>query len=451
MCNMSNTSLDLNQVKPISYAVKNNHVCIGGKELGELVKEHGSPLYVVCEETIRKRTQAYEKAFSDYYPNHLTVFASKAFNCKAICKLMEQEGLGLDVVSGGELYTALSVNAPVEKIVFHGNNKQKDELELAIDNEIGAIVLDSFNELELIREIAANKKDKKVNLMIRITPGIECHTHEYIKTGHLDSKFGFNLEDLDQLIERILEIQKELGNIELHGLHAHIGSQIFESMPHKDLGKVIIETYKNIKDKHGVEFRDLNVGGGLGIKYLESDDPPTIDSWVKTVTDSVKESAAEYQIKEPRIIVEPGRSLVGPAGVTVYQVGNIKDIPDIRKYISVDGGMADNARPIMYQAEYEAQVANKADDAADELVTIAGRYCESGDVLIKDIKLPKIELGDLIVIYSTGAYNYSMANNYNRTTRPAVVLVKNGMSEIIVNRESYEDIVRHDRVPASWT
>ncbi len=450
---MTMTAENLDQVRPISHGVnEKGHVTVGGIDVEDLVKEFGSPLYVMCEETIRARTKAYEKAFEKYYPNHLSLFASKSFNCKAMCKLMEQENFGLDVVSGGELHTALSAKFPAEKIFLHGNNKLEDELELAIDNEIGGIVLDNFYELDLIEKIAkANSKKPKIRLMIRVTPGIECHTHEYIKTGTLDSKFGFNIDDLDKVLEKILAFKKSYENVDILGLHCHIGSQIFELDPHHDTGKVMLELYKNVKDKFGLEFPDLNIGGGLGIMYTESDDPPSIDTWVKTVTDSVKKHCTQYSIKEPRILIEPGRSMVGPAGLTLYKVGNIKDIPGIRTYVSVDGGMADNVRPIMYQAEYTIEVANKANDKKTEKITLAGRYCESGDVIAKDIQLAKVEKDDLIVVYSTGAYNYSMASNYNRTTRPAVVIVKNGVSEIIVNRESYEDIVRLDRIPASWS
>lgn len=449
----TDTAQNLDRVKPISYEVNDkNHITVGGVDSLELIKQYGSPLYVMCEETIRKRAQAYENAFKKYHPNHLTVFASKSFNCQAICKLMEQEGLGLDVVSGGELYTAISAGFPADKIIFHGNNKPYDELEMAIENEIYAIMLDNFTELDMIQAIIDSGKvaKKKINLMIRITPGIECHTHEYIKTGKLDSKFGFNIDDLETVINRIQKIQKSHSETHIRGLHAHIGSQIFETVPHHDTAEVLVKLYKEIKEKFDIEFESLNIGGGLGIKYLESDDPPSIDSWVKVVCESIQKFCKEHSVKEPCIMVEPGRSLVGPAGLTLYKVGNIKDIPGIRKYVAVDGGMADNARPIMYQADYQAQVANKAKDAESELVTIAGRYCESGDILIKDIKLAATKTGDFIAIYSTGAYNYSMASNYNRTTKPAVVLVRDGKSEIIVKRESYEDLVRLDKIPSTW-
>lgn len=445
-------------LKPDSYRVnEKNHVEIGGIALEDLIKEHGSPLYVMCEESLRSKTQEYEKAFGDHYPNHLCVYASKALNCKALCQIMEQEGFGIDVVSYGELHTALSVNFPAEKIFLHGNNKSLEELEMAVEHNIGATMLDNLYELDLLEKIlstkieSGSKVSEPIRLMLRMTPGIECHTHEYIKTGMIDSKFGFNLEDLDKIISKVLELNKKLEEkngshvIAITGLHAHIGSQIFETKPHQDLIELFVKLYKEVKDKHGIEFTDMNIGGGLGIKYLESEDPPTVDTWVRLNAEAVKKACAEHQVTEPRILVEPGRNIVGPAGATVYKVGNIKDIPGIRKYVAVDGGMADNTRPIMYQAEYTAQVANKANDPATETVTIAGRYCESGDILIKEIKLPKIDHDDLIVIYSTGAYNYCMASNYNRTTKPAIVLVKDGKSKVIVERESLDDLTRLDK------
>lgn len=453
------TEINLNQVKPLTYKVNDlNHVEIGGIDLTDLAKEYGTPLYVTCEETIRQRARAYEQAFKNHYSNHLTLFASKSFNCQAICNIMQEEGLGLDVVSGGELYTALSINFPAEKIVLHGNNKLYDELQMAISNEIGAIIVDNFYEIGLIEDILANddyqkssKEKQEVNVLIRVTPGIECHTHEYIKTGKLDSKFGFNIEELDQVLERLLELKTKFAakvNFNINGLHAHIGSQIFETVPHQDTVKVLVNLYSEIKDKFKLEFKDLNVGGGLGIKYTEEDDPPSIDFWLGEIAKTLKEECANKKIQEPRLLIEPGRSLVGPAGVTIYKVGNIKNIEGIRKYVSVDGGMADNVRPIMYQAEYHSEVANKANSGDHEKVTIAGRYCESGDILIKDTKLPKVEAGDIIAIFSTGAYNYSMASNYNRITRPAVVLVNQGKSEIIVERETLDDLIRLDRMPS---
>lgn len=436
---------NLNQVRPISYELTDsNEIMVGGLKLEALRQQYSTPLYVMCEDTIRERAKAYEEAFKKHYPNHLTIYASKAFNCKAMCQIIAEEGLGIDVVSGGELYTALRANFPVERIIFHGNNKSKAELKMAMENNIGAIMLDNFYELSLIEELLAEGASSKVNLMLRVTPGIECHTHEYIKTGSIDSKFGFKLEELNTLIEKLLELKKKYAGIHVRGLHAHIGSQIFETVAHKDTVRVLIELYRDIKEKYGIEFEDLNVGGGLGIKYLESDDPPNIEAWVKVVADAIKANCSELSVKEPRIMVEPGRSMVGPAGMTIYTVGNIKDIPGVRKYVCVDGGMADNSRPIMYQAEYLAEIDTKVNDSKLEKVTVAGKYCESGDILIRDIELPEAQPGDLLTVLSTGAYNYSMASNYNRATKPAVVLVKDGKSRVIVKAETLDDLVRLD-------
>lgn len=449
---MSSQTVSSSHLKPLTYSVDSEQeISIGSIKIKDLVKEFGSPLYVLCEETIRERARQYTQAFKDFYAaDTLVVYASKALNTRAICKIIDQEGLGLDVVSGGELYTALSVSFPADRIIFHGNNKSYEELEMAIENEISSIMLDNFHELNLISTILEENqalRSKKINFTIRLTPGIECHTHEYIKTGRIDSKFGFNLNEVDKVIKTIQELQSKYENISIKGLHAHIGSQIFETEPHKDVPNVLLQEFKKIQDTYNIKLQDLNVGGGLGIKYMESDDPPEIRDWVKIICDSVKANCEKLGLELPRILVEPGRSLLGPAGLTVYEVGNIKDIPGVRKYVAVDGGMADNVRPIMYQAEYEATVDSKVNSKDIEKVTVAGKYCESGDILIKDIDLPKVESKDLIVIFSTGAYNYSMASNYNRVTKPAMILVNQGKADIIVRRETLDDLIRLDQVP----
>ena len=449
---MSSQTVSSSHLKPLTYSVDSEQeISIGSIKIKDLVKEFGSPLYVLCEETIRERARQYTQAFKDFYAaDTLVVYASKALNTRAICKIIDQEGLGLDVVSGGELYTALSVSFPADRIIFHGNNKSYEELEMAIENEISSIMLDNFHELNLISTILEENqalRSKKINFTIRLTPGIECHTHEYIKTGRIDSKFGFNLNEVDKVIKTIQELQSKYENISIKGLHAHIGSQIFETEPHKDVPNVLLQEFKKIQDTYNIKLQDLNVGGGLGIKYMESDDPPEIRDWVKIICDSVKANCEKLGLELPRILVEPGRSLLGPAGLTVYEVGNIKDIPGVRKYVAVDGGMADNVRPIMYQAEYEATVDSKVNSKDIEKVTVAGKYCESGDILIKDIDLPKVESKDLIVIFSTGAYNYSMASNYNRVTKPAMILVNQGKADIIVRREALDDLIRLDQVP----
>ena len=437
----------LNQIKPLSYQTDSDgKIKIGNLYVADLVKQFGSPLYILCYETLKARAQAYREAFKKFYGESLVIYASKALNCKALCSLVNKEGLGIDVVSAGELHTALSVGFPSSKIIFHGNNKSKDELNMAIDHDV-TIMLDNFLELDLIKDILKSKPHKSLKLMARVTPGIECHTHDYIKTGKLDSKFGFNLDEFDKLLSSLKALKDSHPSIDFRGLHAHIGSQIFETIPHQDSTKVLLELYKKARDEYGFEFTDLNIGGGLGIKYTENDDPPEIEDWVEIICKTVKEHCQTLGLKLPRIMSEPGRSLVGPAGITAYQVGNIKHIPGIRTYASVDGGMADNTRPIMYQAVYSADIDGKTNLAKDTKITIAGKYCESGDVLIRDILLPQINTGDILIVYSTGAYNYSMASNYNRATKPCMVLVKDGQAYEIIKRETLEDLTRFDRVP----
>lgn len=447
----------MQNIQPNTYQRNSKgNIEIGGMELSQLIKDYGSPLYVLCEETLRQNARDYENAFKEHYPDHLVVYASKALNTRAICKIMDQEKLGLDVVSGGELFTALSVDFPAEKIIFHGNNKSKEELEYAIDNEV-TIIVDNFHEIGLIQEILEHRKKyeepvDKIKMILRVTPGIECHTHEYIKTGMIDSKFGFNLGELDQAVEKLVKLKKQNSCIKILGLHAHIGSQIFETEPQCDAAQVLLEKYAEIKEKYSLEFSVLNVGGGLGIRYTKNDDPPTVREQVQLVADRVREECARLGLKQPKLMMEPGRSIAGPAGVTVYQVGNIKSIKDpktgdlIRKYVAVDGGMSDNSRPIMYQAKYYAEKDGEA-NGKEEKVTIAGKYCESGDILIKDIVLPELNAKDRIVVFATGAYNYSMASNYNRAVKPAMVLVNQGSAEIIVERESFEDLIAKDRLP----
>ncbi len=449
----------MQQIQPLSYKLNpNGEISLSGINVKDLVKKYASPLYVLCEETVRANAREYTEALKRYYPNHLVLFASKALNVRAVCKIVEDEGLGIDVVSGGELFTALSVKFPKNKIFFHGNNKSREELEYAIDNSVN-IIIDNFYELSLLETIFEHRlkydgseiQRKKIKVMLRVTPGIECHTHEYIKTGMIDSKFGFVLEEVEKAIEQLLQLQTKFSGLHILGLHAHIGSQIFETDPQRDAATVLLEKYAAIKAKFNLELEDLNVGGGLGIRYTTNDDPPNVETLVAKVADSIRTNCERLGLKLPRLLMEPGRSLVGPAGVTIYTVGNIKSISDpktgslIRKYVAIDGGMADNTRPIMYGAKYHAEVNGKT--TALELVTIAGKYCESGDLLIKDVKLPAMQAGDLLLVFATGAYNYSMSSNYNRVVKPAMVLVNEGEAEVIIQRENFDDIVRNDKVP----
>ncbi|MCD7878618.1 MAG: diaminopimelate decarboxylase [Candidatus Gastranaerophilales bacterium] len=430
-------------IKPVTTRINDNGcIEIGGCDLTELADTYGTPLYVYDEETIRSITRSYKDAFR-LYPNIKMMFASKAFMTKAICKVMEQEGFGLDLCSGGEIYTALSSGFDMSKTLFNGNNKSYDELVMAINCGIGTISVDNFFELELLNNVAVSS-NKKVRILLRITPGIECHTHEYIQTGHLDSKFGFDLTQADEAVELIKEQYK---NLELVGLHAHIGSQIFEKQVYYDEVGVLFKEIKHIQDKYGITLHEINLGGGVGIKYTEQDKPVSIYEIANVIIESIEAHSKEYKIEAPSVFIEPGRSIVGTAGVTLYTAGSSKQVPNGRKYQAVDGGMADNARPSLYQAKYTVEIANNPHAQADTKVTIAGRFCESGDILAKDIMLPDINEGDIICFYDTGAYGYSMSSNYNRVLKPAVVLVNNGKSDIIINRQTYEQLTESDLIP----
>jgi diaminopimelate decarboxylase len=430
-----------------------DHLEVGGCDVVELVQKFGSPLYILDEETLRVACRQYRQAFSRYYPGEAQVlYASKAWNCLAVCAIVASEGLGVDVVSGGEVYTALQAGVKPDRLYFHGNNKSKSELELAIAAGC-TVVVDNWHELNLLVEMASEQQTQPqeqpspssqfpVRIMIRLTPGIECHTHEYIRTGHLDSKFGFDPNQLDEVFSFISR-QPTLSCI---GLHAHIGSQIFELQPHNDLGGVMAQWLSKAAH-YGLPVQELNVGGGLGIRYTEADDPPTIESWVKTVAEAVRAGCEAQQVSLPKLLCEPGRSLIGPACVTAYTLGSSKTIPGIRTYITVDGGMSDNPRPITYQSIYRTVVANRMSAEMTEQVTIAGKHCESGDILIKETSLPPTQPGDTLVVLATGAYNYSMSSNYNRIPRPAAVLVKDREANVILQRETYHDLIRQDRLP----
>lgn len=420
------------------------HLTIGGCDTVDLAAEFGTPLYVMDEALIRDNCRAYVNAFKKYYPQGEVLYASKVFCTMAICRLADEEQLGLDVVSGGELYTALQAGFPPQRIYFHGNNKTPQEIEMALDAKIGRFVVDNFYELDLLQELARAKKTS-AKILLRVSPGIDAHTHHYIKTGMIDSKFGLTIANGQALLG--VEKALSLKNLEFKGLHCHIGSQIFELSSYREAVKTMFAFMHQVQEATGVMVEELNVGGGLGIYYTSEDTPQPIAAFVQTVAEAVREGAEQFGLALPKVIVEPGRSLVGEAGTTLYTIGSVKDIPGIRKYVAVDGGMTDNPRPALYQAKYEAAVANKMRQPAEEVVSIAGKCCESGDMLIWDIKLPRVNPGDLLAVSCTGAYNYSMASNYNRNTRPAVVFVRDGVADLVVRRESYADLVRNDVLP----
>ena len=430
-------------IVPVTTSIeKNGKLFIGGCSIEELVNKYDSPLYILDEATLRKSCRAYKNALEKYYPGEsLPIYASKANSSIFMSNLISSEGFGLDAVSEGELITALKGGVPNEKIVFHGNNKSDKEIEFAINNEIKVIV-DNNHDLKRLKEISELFK-KDIEIMIRFTPGIECHTHEYIRTGSFDSKFGFGIESLSELFEEI----RNTKHLNLSGLHAHIGSQIFELDPHKDLGEIMVKVILRAK-KFGHNIKELNVGGGLGIKYIEEDDPPSIEEWIRTVSLSVSQACEKNEINLPTLMCEPGRSIVSTAGVTIYKIGSFKEIPGIRTYLSVDGGMSDNPRPITYQSNYSACLVNDPlNNDQTNKYTVAGKHCESGDVLFKELELGNCKTGDLICVFGTGAYNNSMSSNYNRIPKPASILVFDGEAEIIQKRESPYDLLKYDVLP----
>lgn len=418
-----------------------NHLEIGGCDTLDLVKKFGTPLYVMDEELIRNNCRKYKKHLEDLHENSEVIYAGKAFLTMSMCRLIEEEGLSLDVVSGGELYTAIKSGFPPSKIYFHGNNKSINELKMALEYGVGRIVVDNFHELELLNDLTKNSH-KKSDILLRLTPGIEAHTHEYIQTGQVDSKFGFGLENGHALmaVKRALNIK----GLSLMGFHCHIGSQIFDKEPYIVEAKVLMEFVKNLNEEFNFQTKELDFGGGFGIKYTEDDKPLEIRDYMEAIVNTVRHLSNKFNVSMPKIMIEPGRAIVGSAGTTLYKVGSIKDIPGVRKYVSVDGGMSDNIRPALYGSKYSARLANKAGEPGEELVSIAGKCCESGDMLIWDIKLPKVTSGDIIAVFSTGAYNYSMSSNYNMNPKPAVVFVKNKRAKLIVKRETYKELLRNE-------
>ena len=420
---------------------QNNHLEIGGCDTIDLANDFGTPLYVMDEELIRQNCKSYRQKLMSLHKNSEVIYAGKAFLTMGMCKIIEEEGLSLDVVSGGELYTAIKAGFPARRIYFHGNNKSYDELKMAIDYGVGRIVVDNFYELEMLKDLAKSYH-KSIKILIRITPGIEAHTHDYIKTGQLDSKFGFGLEN--GLAFMAVESALSIRGLELKGFHCHIGSQIFEEQPFYDVVRTMFEFAKDVKDKYKFETEEIDFGGGFGIKYTKDDKPLSIERYMKSLVNTAKFWSRKLNLNMPKIMIEPGRAIVGAAGTTLYTVGAIKNIPGIRKYVSVDGGMADNIRPALYGANYSAVLANKVNEPAVEKVSVAGKCCESGDMLAWDIDLPRISPGDILAIFCTGAYHYSMSSNYNMLTKPAVVFVRNGQANLMVKRQTYEDLLQNE-------
>ena len=418
------------------------HLTIGGVDTVDIAKEYGTPVIVYDENSIRKNCRAFVNSIDEYYGgNGRVLYANKAFSCLEMCRIANEEKMGLDVVSGGEIYTALKAGFPAEKLYFHGNNKSYAELKYALENGIGRIIVDNRDELQTISEIA-KETGVVANIYMRIKPGIDAHTHDFIKTGQIDCKFGFALETGEAMECAKLALNAE--NVNLAGMHCHIGSQIFDIDPFVLAAEVMMNFLLDIKKETGVLLKELDLGGGFGIKYSENDNPVPFDAYMKPVSEKIKAMCAENDIPVPFVLIEPGRSIAGAEAVTLYTVGNVKKIPDVRTYVAVDGGMTDNPRYILYQSEYTVLCANKADKGKDMEVTVAGKCCESGDLIQENAMIQSVEKGDILAVLTTGAYNYSMASNYNRVPRPAVLMVKDSQVRTIIKRESYEDIIKND-------
>ena len=432
---MLTSGLDINE---------SGHLTVGGVDTVMLAEKYGTPLYIMNEDVIRENCRSYVTALDKYYDGYgMIAYASKAFNTRAMCSIVNSENMGIDVVSGGELYTAKSVNFPSEKIVFHGNNKTAEELIMAIEYGVGRIVVDNIFELRLL-DTLAKAANKKINIMLRIKPGVDAHTHDFIRTGQIDSKFGFALETGEAF--EAVKLSLSAKNLKLSGLHCHIGSQIFDIEPFCHASEIMLDFMRDIRDNLGITLSELNMGGGFGIKYVEGNNPPSYTSFVKEIIARIKLRCEKNSYPLPFLIFEPGRSIVGEAGTTLYTVGGIKNIPNIRTYVSVDGGMCDNPRYALYKSEYSFTVANRASEEQLKNVTIAGKCCESGDILGENVALQDAKIGDILAVMSTGAYNYSMSSNYNRNPTPAVIAIHSGKDRVIVRRQTYEDIVRNDEL-----
>ncbi len=426
--------------------IKNNILYFDGCDTVELAKKYGTPLYVMSETAIVEKCREIRDAFLNKHERTRAAYAGKAFLTLSMCKIIEREGLCMDVVSGGELYTAIKANFPPEKIELNGNNKSIEELELAIGYNIGRIIVDGLDELEIIESICKGK-GTKTSILYRITPGVKSDSHDYIVTGKKDSKFGIPLDD--EVIFPAIERAINSPYVNFMGFHFHVGSQLHNNDSHLKALETALKLIKDTIDKYNYVTPELNIGGGFGIKYTDEDDKKSYAYFLDPMMEKIDEFSKEQNIKRPEIVIEPGRSIVGEAGITLYTIGTIKDIKGIRKYVSVDGGMTDNIRPALYQAKYESIIANKAGMPNTDMVTISGKCCESGDILIKDANLASAERGDILAVFSTGAYGHSMASNYNKNPIPATVLVKDGKSEIIVKRQTYDHMIANEVIPES--
>lgn len=418
------------------------HLEIGGCDTVDLAEQFGTPLYVMDENLIRRICRDYKDSFAMYYQGKGTpVYASKAFCCKEMCRIIKSEGLDLEIVSGGELYTALAAGFDPAHIHFNGNNKTCDEIRYALEQNVGHILVDNIEELHMIQKYG-EVMNRITPVSLRIKPGIDAHTHQFIRTGQIDSKFGFALEtgEAMQAVKETLT----LPNLQLRGVQCHIGSQIFDITPFEEAARVMLHFMDDVRKEMGYTIEILDLGGGFGIRYTDADEPVPYRDYMQRVSKVVHDTCRELSMQVPYIYIEPGRSIVGEAGLTLYTVGSVKEIPGVRNYVAVDGGMTDNPRYILYQSSYDVLLANHADKTPDYTATIAGRCCESGDLIQENVKMAKPKAGDLVAVLATGAYNYSMASNYNRVNRPPVIMVRGGSPRVVIRRESYEDLVRND-------
>lgn len=421
---------------------REGHLEISGCDTVELAQQYGTPLYVMSEDEIRSVCRRYVASFEkNYGGNGRPIYASKAFSCKEIYRIVLSEGLDVEVVSGGELYTALQAGVPGAQIHFQGNNKSTGELTMALENGVGNIVVDNLFELKKLNFLAG-ERNMVAPISFRIKPGIDAHTHDFIRTGQVDSKFGLDLENGEAL--EALRRAKGMEHVSVKGLHCHIGSQILEKEPFVHAAEVMLQLFAKARDELGISFEHLNLGGGFGIRYTERDEAIPYEEYMEDVSAMVHSQCQNLGLSLPRIYIEPGRSIVGEAGITLYTVGCIKEIPGVRTYVAIDGGMFENPRYALYQSDYTCLVANKASQPADFVATIAGKCCESGDLIQEHTSIQRPEEGDVLAVLSTGAYNYSMASNYNRNLKPAIVMVSQGKSRIVVKGETYEDLVRND-------
>jgi len=439
---MTDIDSTLRNILPLTAAVdRAGHLTVGGCDTVELAREFGTPLYVFDEEDLRARCREFRREFEARHPDVLIVYAAKAYLGRALAALVAEEGLGLDVVSGGELACARAVDFPLERVYFHGNNKSGQEIREALAAGVGRVVVDNFHELVLLGDAAASLGHRQA-VLLRVTPGVDPHTHAYVTTGAVDSKFGLPL--VGGLAEEALVQALASPGLEVMGLHYHLGSQITETEPYRKAAEVVLEFAARMKERHGLELREYSVGGGIAVPYTRDAATPPLAEYAETLVGALHEGCGRHGLPPPRLTVEPGRAIVARAAVALYTVGATKEVPGVRTYVAVDGGMADNIRPALYGSRYEALVANRMADPPQEKVTVVGRYCESGDILVSEAETPRLWAGDLLALPVSGAYGLAMASNYNWALRPAVVMVKDGHARLIRRRETYDDLLACD-------